>query len=69
MLNKRYLEYQKRLQDMLVLRNIKLIEKVNKYRKKKSDASEAKLYENYYIIKAEENILNLLRLSEPLDYS
>lgn len=35
--HKRYLEYEKKLQDMLLKRNIKLVEKVNTYRKTKVD--------------------------------
>jgi hypothetical protein len=65
--NKRFLEYHKRLQDMLQKRNTKMIEKVNKYRKNKYELEEANINENYYVHKAEENILNLLRNSEPLD--
>jgi len=52
---------------MLQMRNAKLVERVNKYRQNKIDSAEGALAETHYFNKAENNILNLLKLAEPLE--
>ena len=52
---------------MLQMRNAKLVERVNKYRQNKMDCTESVLPETHYFDKAENNILNLIKLAEPLE--
>lgn len=63
--NKRYLEHNRRLQAMADKRNDQINHKLNKYRKHKQVYNLKK--EEHYIIKTENDFLNLLSLAEPLD--
>ncbi len=65
--HKRYRDHHQKLQSMLQMRNAKLVERVNKYRQNKIDSAEGALAETHYFNKAENNILNLLKLAEPLE--
>lgn len=63
--NKRYMEYNRKLQAMADERNTKICDKLNRYRK-------TKLYytpnrEEKYIAKTENDLLLMLQKSEPLD--